>query len=140
MIRLEHLNIVVTDLEASLAFYQAIFPHWQVRGRGESSWFGKNRQWLHFGDDYNYLTLNDNGDSEARDRSGHQIGIAHSAYVTDDIEGVIARLASAGFSPSNDGQPDEYRRNIYFIDPAGLEVEFVQYYSDQPKLRNRYDN
>lgn len=48
MIQLEHVNLVVTDLERSLHFYQAAFPHWKVRGGGESSWYGKARKWLHF--------------------------------------------------------------------------------------------
>ncbi len=54
--RLEHLNLVVNDLDESLVFYKAAFPHWRVRGGGESVWHGTPRKWLHFGDDYHYLT------------------------------------------------------------------------------------
>ena len=49
------------DIPAELAFYQAAFPHWRVRDSGTSEWSGKSRKWLHFGDDNQYLTFNDNG-------------------------------------------------------------------------------
>ena len=32
MITLEHINLVVSDIEKRLAFYQAAFPNWHVRG------------------------------------------------------------------------------------------------------------
>jgi predicted enzyme related to lactoylglutathione lyase len=136
MLYLEHVNLVVTDIPAALTFYQAAFPHWQVRDQGESPWSGKPRKWLHFGDDYQYLTFNDNGEGDNRDLAGHQPGLAHFAFVTDNIDAVIERLADAGFAAAKDGADEPYRRNIYFVDPAGFEVEFVQYLSDIPAQRN----
>lgn len=136
--QLEHLNLVVSNIDAELVFYEAAFPHWHVRGSGESDWFGKPRQWLHFGDDDQYLTFNDNGVGENRDLADHQVGLAHFAFVTSDIAGVQKRLAEAGFDIAKDGAGDPYRTNFYYIDPAGYEVEFVEYHSDQPAERNRY--
>ncbi|MCB1700370.1 MAG: VOC family protein [Pseudomonadales bacterium] len=136
MLKLEHLNLVVSDIPAELAFYQAAFPHWRVRDGGASEWHGKARQWLHFGDDYQYLTFNDNGVGENRDLGGHQTGLAHFGFITDDIDAVTKRLEDAGFQVSNPGATEPYRRNVYFIDPAGFEVEFVQYLSDLPEQRN----
>ncbi|MCJ8269973.1 MAG: VOC family protein [Psychrosphaera sp.] len=121
-----------------MAFYQAAFPHWGVRGGGEGAWFGKPRTWVHFGDDYQYLSLNNNGEGQNRDLKGHQVGLSHFAFVTSDINGVIERLAEAGFKVDKDGAQDDYRKNVYYLDPDGYEVEFVQYYSDLPSLRNRY--
>lgn len=138
MITLEHLNLVVSDLDKSLAFYQAAFPHWSVRGGDNGEWYGKKRQWLHFGDDYQYLSLNDNGEGINRDLTGHQIGLSHFAFVTSDIKGVVQRLADAGFIVDKGGAEDEFRDNVYYIDPDGYEVEFVQYHSDLPEQRNRY--
>jgi len=138
MIHLEHVNLIVRDIEETLTFYRAAFPHWSVRGGDKGEWSGKPRNWVHFGDDYQYLAFGDNGVGENRDLAGHQIGLAHFAYVTDDIAGVIQRLAEAGFSIAKDGMDDEYRQNIYFLDPNGYEVEFVQYNTDIPTLRNRY--
>ncbi len=138
MITLEHVNLVVSDIEKTLAFYQAAFPHWQVRGGGEGKWYGKPRNWVHFGDDYQYLAFNDDGVGENRDLTGHQIGLAHFAFATNDMAGVIKRLAQAGFAVDKEGAEDEYRSNVYFIDPNGYEVEFVQYHSDIPAQRNTY--
>lgn len=136
MLHLEHLNLVVTDIPAALSFYQAAFPHWQVRDSGTSQWHGKSRQWLHFGDDYQYLTFNDNGVGANRDLTGHQTGLAHFAFATANLDALMARLADAGFKPAKEGADEPHRRNIYYIDPAGFEVEFVQYLSDLPAQRN----
>jgi len=139
MITLEHVNLVVRDIEQTLAFYKAAFPHWAVRGGGKSEWYGKPRNWVHFGDDYQYLAFNDDGVGENRNLAGHQVGLAHFAFVTSDIEGIIARLAKAGFTVDKQGAEDAYRENVYYVDPNGYEVEFVQYLSDLPEQRNRYD-
>ena len=136
MLHLEHLNLVVNDIPSALNFYQAAFPHWRVRDSGEGDWYGKHRKWLHFGDDYQYLTFNDNGDGNNRDLTGHQPGLAHFAFVTGNIDAVIERLAAAGFPVDKDGAEEPFRKNAYFIDPDGFEVEFVEYLSDIPEQRN----
>ncbi|AQS39698.1 lactoylglutathione lyase family protein [Shewanella psychrophila] len=139
MLHLEHLNLVVEDIPTTLKFYRAAFPHWSVRGGGEGTWHGKPRNWVHFGDDYQYLTFNDDGVGQNRDLTGHQVGLAHFAFVTDNIDAVIERLALAGFLADKDGAIDEFKRNVYYLDPNGYEVELVQYLSDIPSQRNRYD-
>ncbi len=136
MIHLEHINLVVRDIPVAVKFYRAAFPHWRVRDEGEGPWSGKQRKWLHFGDDYQYLTFNDNGVGDNRDLEGHQTGLAHFAFVTGDIDALISRLAKAGFAVDHNGADEPYRRNAYFIDPNGFEVEFVQYLSDIPEERN----
>lgn len=138
MITLEHINLVVKDIDKSLTFYRAAFPHWHVRGGGKDEWSGKPRNWLHFGDDYQYIAFANNGVGENRDLTGHQVGLAHFAYVTTDLKGTIERITAAGFAIHKPGAPDKYRENIYFLDADGYEVEFVQYHSDLPKLRNSY--
>ena len=140
MLHLEHLNLVVNDIPAALTFYQAAFPHWRVRETGDSEWRGKPRKWLHFGDDYQYLTFNDNGEGDNRNLAGHQPGLAHFAFVTGNINALIERLADAGFAVDKDGADEPYRRNAYFMDPNGFEVEFVQYLSDIPAQRNLSNN
>lgn len=136
MIYLEHLNLVVKNIPAALSFYQAAFPHWYIRSKGQSEWYGKSRDWLHFGDDYQYITFNNNGENSNRDLTGHQVGLSHFAFVTNNIEQVINRLAKAGFAIHKPGAEEPYRKNVYFIDPDGFEIEFVQYLSDNPKERN----
>ncbi len=133
---LEHVNLVVSDIEKALTFYRAVFPHWHIRSKGEGTWSGKPRNWLHFGDDYHYIAFSDNGEGENRNLEGHQQGLAHFAYVTQNLDEVIKRLQQAGFEIAKQGADNPYRRNVYFIDPAGFEVEFVQYLTDIPELRN----
>lgn len=136
MLQLEHLNLVVSDIDAEIAFYQAAFPHWRIRDEGNSPWSGKPRRWLHLGDDYQYLTFNDNGVGSNRDLAGHQIGLAHFAFTTANLDSVMAGLSKAGFQPAKEGANEPYRKNVYYIDPAGFEVEFVEYLSDVPAERN----
>lgn len=136
MIRLEHLNLVVADMQETLAFYSAAFPHWKVREKGEAVWYGTNRQWLHFGDDYNYLSFNDKGTGENRDLQSDSLGLAHIAFEVSNLEQIKSRLLEAGYTIASNGADNEMRKNVYFIDPSGFEVEFVEYMSDIPNERN----
>ncbi|NVJ67868.1 MAG: VOC family protein [Gammaproteobacteria bacterium] len=136
MIQLEHINLVVSDIDSMLHFYGAAFPHWKVRSRGDGDWYGKPRHWLHFGDEYNYIALSDNGEGDNRNLEGHQVGLAHFAFVTNDLDAMIKRLTDAGYPIHKPGTDSHYRKNIYFLDPQGFEVEFVQYLSDIPSERN----
>ncbi|QIR14424.1 VOC family protein [Shewanella aestuarii] len=135
---LEHLNLVVKDLQKSLCFYQAAMPHWQVRGGGESVWHGAKRNWIHFGDDYHYLSLNDSGTGVNRELVSNDIGLGHFAYVVNDLDALVARLKDAGFEVRIWGGNQPNAKSVYFIDPDGYEVEFVQYLSDIPSERNQY--
>ena len=133
---LEHLNLVVRDIPKTMIFYKAAFPHWRIRSQGRADWYGVERNWVHFGDDYQYLTFNDDGTGDNRDLSGHQTGLAHFAYATADLQAVIDRLEASGFAIAKDGADNQFRKNVYFIDPNGFEVEFVEYLSDLPEERN----
>lgn len=73
--RLEHLNLIVKDIEQMISFYKSAFPHWHVRAKGESDWYGVERNWVHFGDDFQYLTFNSNGEGQNRNLEGHRIGL-----------------------------------------------------------------
>ena len=138
MIYIEHLNLVVKDIAKTIEFYQTAFPHWSVRGGGEGDWYGHPRNWVHFGDDFQYLTFNDNGTGENRDLKGHDLGLAHFGLVTTDIKGIMQRLKEAGYQQNVAYDEQDNKANVYFLDPNGFEVEFVQYFSDQPASRNQY--
>lgn len=136
MARLEHVNLVGKNIEKSLAFYQAAFPHWFIRAEGEGEWYSKPRRWVHFGDDFQYLAFSDFGEGENRDLTGHSMGLAHIAFSVNDLEAVIKRLNDAGFPIYKKGSDASFRKNIYFLDSDGYEVEFTQYLSDIPSERN----
>ncbi|MEL0640214.1 VOC family protein [Pseudoalteromonas aliena] len=133
---LEHINLVASDIDSMLKFYQAVFPHWSIRSEGRGDWHGKPRRWVHFGDDTHYIAISNHGEGENRNLSGHQVGFAHFAYVTNNLNDVVIRLNKAGFGISKQGSENPFRKNVYFIDPAGFEVEFVEYLSDIPSERN----
>lgn len=134
----EHVNLFVRDLDASMAFYQAAFPHWQVRGGGSRPWYGKPTNWVHFGDDRFYLALNDGAEGENRDLTTSQTGLSHFAFVVNNLYAVRSRMLAAGYRISNPGSDEPFRQNCYFVDPDGFEVEFVEYLSDVPAERNLY--
>ncbi len=133
---LEHINLIVNDFNTMLRFYGAAFPHWKIRSEGTGEWYGKARKWLHFGDDYHYIAMSDNGEGENRDLTGHQLGLAHFAYVVKNVDRLIERLEQAGYQVDKQGAEHPHRKNVYFIDPMGFEVEFVEYLSDLPEERN----
>lgn len=66
----EHINLVIKQLDRSLAFYRAAFPHWRIGTRGEGTRHGKPRTRVHFGDDYHYIALNEMGEGDNRDLTG----------------------------------------------------------------------
>ena len=135
---LEHLNIVVKDLDQTLVFYRAAMPHWRVRGGGESTWYGVKRKWLHFGDDNQYLSFNDSGTGKVRELTSNALGVAHFAYVVNNLDALIGRLNAAGFEVRIWGGNEPHAKSVYFIDPNGYEVEFLQYLADLPSERNVY--
>lgn len=137
--QLEHLNLVVSDINKSLEFYNVMFPNWRIRSQGKAQWYGIERNWVHFGDDYNYLTFNDKGVGKNRDLTGHQIGLAHFAYRTENLNALVTRMTDAGYAPHNVGTDNPFRKNAYFIDHDGYEIEFVEYLSDLPEQRNNDD-
>jgi len=138
MIRLEHVNLVVNDIHATLDFIQTAFPDWKIRGKGENEWYGKTRHWLHVGTDDYYITLNEGNNDKIRDLQGHSPGLAHIGFCVDDVDNISARLQKQGYKVSVIGTDHPYRKNIYFIDPAGLEFEFIQYESHVPEEKNMY--
>jgi len=138
MVKLEHINLVVNDIEKTLDFIQTAFPSWVVRGRGESEWYGKKRQWLHVGNSDNYITLNDHALGNNRALKSQTPGLAHIGFTVDDIEGISSRLQSKGYQIATIGADHPYRKTLYFIDPAGFEFEFIQYLSEIPEQKNMY--
>lgn len=138
MAKLEHVNLVVKDINETLKFIQTAFPHWKIRGQGENAWSGKKRNWLHVGTDDYYITLNDGAAGENRDLTGHAPGLAHIGFEVDNIDAVVTRLQNNGYEIRTKGADHPHRKTVYFLDPAGFEFEFIQYFSDLPEERNLY--
>ncbi len=138
MPRLEHANIILAEIEPTLNFLKAAFPMWSVRGGGKDEWYGYPREWLHFGGEDTYLTLNSNGQGKLPHREDYHQGMAHLCFEVSSVVRLTERLEQAGFTPSHHGTPHPHRRNVYYIDDQGLEFEFVEYFSDLPEEKNLY--
>lgn len=138
MIRLEHINLVVKDIEASCDFLLTAFPEWKVRGEGQSEWYGVLRHWRHVGSQRNYITLNDGGTSSNRNLKSQDMGLAHIGFEVTELEAIAKRLKDRGYEIATIGADHPYRKTLYFIDPAGFEFEFIEYLSEQDHHRNLY--
>ncbi len=120
--RYVHTCIRVRDIDSSLAFYELL--GFELRGR------------LNFESAYNvYLGLPGDGDileltvNVGRDQP-YDLGDAynHMALVVDDLDSLLAQLASNGIEPEKPpyapGGRDEYR--ICFVsDPDGYRIELI---------------
>jgi catechol 2,3-dioxygenase-like lactoylglutathione lyase family enzyme len=124
-VRLEHAFLYVRDVERSLAFYRRLFPGWTIRWDGG----GFGRRWVHWGppDDVKsgYLSLCEVGDPTAQRPPDGSIGVDHVGFTHPDIAGLVARLAASGIDASERTEDERFRR-VYFKDPDGHKLEFVQ--------------
>lgn len=141
--RIEHVNLVVTQIDPSARFLMAAFPHWRIRGEGGGEWAGVPRRWAHIGDEDNYVTLNEFHIPPAargrhRDLQSTEPGLAHIGFVIGDLDDVVERLHAAGYDPHHMGEDHPHRRNLYYVNEEGLEFEFVEYSSDVPEEKNLY--
>ncbi len=141
--RIEHVNLVVAEIDPTARFLMAAFPHWAVRGEGGGEWYGVPRRWAHIGDADNYLTLNEFKIPKAargrhRDLEGSEPGLAHIGFEVSDLDSLVERLAGAGYDPAKLGEDHPHRRNLYYVNEEGLEFEFVEYSSAVPSEKNLY--
>ena len=135
---LEHANITVRDIDATLHFIQAALPAWRVRGGGTMDWYGKPIRWVHVGTDHSYLALQSGGVGDEIDWTSHQVGTKHIGIVVASVDAVVERLVSAGHALDHWGGTDAHRRSAYFICRGSVQFEFVEYSSEVAAERNRY--
>ena len=122
-LRIEHVNLSVSDAAAAAAAVQAIFG-WRVR------WSGAGRNGLpvyHVGTDDHYLALSTDSDvppGTAAYPKGRPLN--HVAIEVDDLDALEARVIAAGFQPFEHGDYEPGRR-FYFLGPDEIEFEVVSY-------------
>jgi hypothetical protein len=129
---LEHANLTVTDLDATLAFIQLALPDFVKRGEGKYN----GRKWVHIGTQESYLAINE--ESDHRPVQGRPLN--HLGIVVQDVDAVVDRLVGAGYKRSSQRYEHPYRVREYFEDAQGTEYEFIQYLSEEPAKRNSYEN
>jgi catechol 2,3-dioxygenase-like lactoylglutathione lyase family enzyme len=132
----EHVQYVVSDLEAAIRFYSTVFG-WTVRGRGHEQAQDRSYEWVHIGTDTSYMAFRTPYDGEPftegiRGYKGNHIGI-----VTDSPEEVLSRLKDFGCTiRTATGHP--YRLRYYARDFDDNEIEIIHYLSDRMSERNDY--
>lgn len=123
-VHLEHALLDVRDLDGSLGFYRALLPDWIVRWDGVTL---EGARWVHFGPpgegQPGYLSLYETPD--APDAADSGVRIEHVGFAHPEVDGLVARLAALGIRPSDRVDDGRYRR-VYFVDPDGHDLEFVQ--------------
>jgi len=123
-IHLEHALLDVADVGRSLDFYGALLPDWRIRWEGRTM---EGERWVHFGPpgggQPGYLSLYElPGEPPAGDEG---LRIEHVGFAHPDVDALVARLSPSGIRPSERVDDGKYRR-VYFSDPDGHELEFVQ--------------
>ena len=139
LVRLEHANICVKDIDSMIGFLETAFPDFRVRGKGVSQ--DGTIKWLHIGTDDTYIALQQadkNAVSDWTPNSGKP-GVNHLAYEVDEIDSLRNRLISKGFKELAVVDSHPHRKRAYFNDPEGNDWEFIQYFSEIPAERNDYD-
>ena len=136
-VHLEHANLIVRDLDATVRFLQTAFPDFRLRFDGA---YADGERWVHIGTDETYIAL-----TQATSDPGPRWtpyagipGVNHLAYEVDDVDALRGRLNAAGYRDSTVPNRHPYRKRVYFYDPDGNDWEFVQYLSDDPAKRHDY--
>ena len=135
--RLEHANLVVRNIDATIAFVTTAFPDFCVRHDGADS---LGRRWVHLGTDDAYLALSQASREPAEPWEPYagRPGCNHLGWEVADAAALRERMREAGYRDSTIPNDHPHRTRVYFYDPDGNDWEFVQYHSADPALRNDY--
>ena len=122
-LRIEHVNVTVTDPERTAALMQALFD-WHIRWRGASQNGGHT---IHVGSKEHYVALHTSGKTaDAAQAFAKGRPLNHIALEVDDLDAIEARVIAAGLKPFSHADYEPGRR-FYFLDPDGIEYEVVSY-------------
>lgn len=139
--RIDHLNIVVSDLDRAIAFFRllgfteglgaALDQAFLERLTGIAGADGRFVTMRHPGSNVTIELLKFATDSGADPQLGRadRIGLRHLAFAVDDIEAVVARLQTAGvafLSPVQTWKKTG-KRLVYLHGPDGILLELAEY-------------
>jgi len=120
--RIEHANLTVSNLNASVAFYQRLLGG-RIRWEGATSVGGRA---AHLGDDHTYLSLFEAARPGRAPEDYAAVGFNHLGFEVDDLDAYKATLEAMGVEITAEESYDPGRR-LYFYDPDGIEIELVAY-------------
>ncbi len=138
LVRLEHANICVHDIDGVVRFLLAAFPEFRIR---RDTTEADGSRWAHVGGDETYIALNQaKPDAEKRGKPYKgRLGLNHIAFEVDDVAALRERLSAAGYQDSTPPNAHPFRQRVYFYDSDGNDWEFVQYLSEDRKQRHDYE-
>ena len=123
-VRLEHVNITVSDPKATAEWLCEIFD-WKIRWQGEAR---NNGTTYHVGSKDTYLAVYALGDPKepAEDSYTTRGGLNHVGLVVNDLAAVERRVLKAGYVPHSHADYEPGKR-FYFGDSDGIEFEVIAY-------------
>ncbi len=131
----EHANITVKDLDATVKFLSTAIPEFQVRHQGFNT-----KRWCHIGTQQSYIAVQEVEPKPQQHVSRtpyFDLGVNHVGLVVEDVAQIEQRLTAAGYR-KNMYEDEGYRKRLYFFDGDGLEWEFIEYLTTNLEERNRY--
>jgi catechol 2,3-dioxygenase-like lactoylglutathione lyase family enzyme len=132
-LRIEHVNITVTDPERTARLLAGLFD-WHVRWRGPARDGGTN---IHIGSDSQYISLYGARPGAAPPGAGPTHPFAkgkplnHIGVEVADLAAAEALVLAAGLQPFGHDSYEPGRR-FYFFDQDGIEYELVSYAPHPP--------
>jgi catechol 2,3-dioxygenase-like lactoylglutathione lyase family enzyme len=137
MARLEHANLCVRDIDATLRFLRTAFPDFRVRADHRDP---DGSRWVHFGDHNSYLAMTaaDVGAEREWEPYSGVPGVNHLGFEVDDADALRERMLAAGYEESTVPNSHPFRKRVYFYDSEGNDWEFVEYLSSAPSERHDY--
>lgn len=121
--RIEHVNITVSDPKESAAILGRIFG-WKVRWEGPAL---ANGYTVHVGGPKDYLALYTGPDGQhAKIRYAKGEPLQHIGIEVDDLEEAEKRVIAEGYEPFSHADYEPGRR-FYFLDRDGIEFEVISY-------------
>ena len=139
MIKIEHINLTVRDLEESIKMFKVLWPDASIRHRGEvKGGMSGDFEWLHLGGDDTYIALQAAPEKKEFYENPHVRDFyMHIGIEVQDLEQKLNSLKALGYNPVV--QDDVAERNrAYFLDKSGHYFELVEYLSDDASLKNQY--
>ena len=136
-IRMEHANLHVRHFDDAVRFLKTAFPEFRIRSES----IRDGLRWMHIGTDGTYIALNETKQDPKTGWAPYngRPGVNHLGYEVDDVDSLHERLTDAGFKDSTYPNNHPHRKRVYFNDADGNDWEFVQYFTDDPSLRNDYE-
>ena len=145
--RIDHVNVVVSDLKAATDFFSRLGFFVQHQGNLEGPWISSIVNLENVRASYVQLSLDRSGSnleliefqnprspSQGTESKSipNQLGIRHIAFEVDDIDALVDRLRMEGivFFGEIQTYPATGKKLVYCYGPDGIILEFAQYRGD----------